>query len=70
MLSSLPQSTEAVAGCSTESVTCDWCDARPVLAFPTTKHCHCPLATTVSHLTQGSRLNWPEWLVTYEDGIS
>jgi len=42
MLVSLSEGTEHVNGCTTESVTHCWCDAR--LTF--TEQCHCPFLTT------------------------
>jgi len=34
-----------------------------MVTFPATQHCHCPVL--IPSPTEGMRLSWPEWLVTY-----
>jgi len=43
--------------------------AMPVITFPATEHCHCPLPVPVSHPTYGERLSWSECLVVYQDSV-
>jgi len=43
-----------------------------MVTFPVAEHCHCPLCpwlVLISYPAEGRRLSWPEWLVTYHDGI-
>jgi len=43
------------------------CDARPTVTFPAAQHCHC--SWLISHPTEGRRVSWLEWLVTYQQSI-
>jgi len=62
---SLPYATEPIGEYATKCVTHGHCDARLTVTFPTTP----PWLVLISHPIEGRKLSWPQWLVTYQDGI-
>jgi len=40
-----------------------------MVTYSAKQYCHCPLVTTHFPSCEGRRLSWPEWFVTYQDGI-
>jgi len=69
VLISLSRAIEPIRGYIAESVT--QCDDRPAATFRAREHCHCASAlySFPIDLRPGG-LSCPEWLVTYQDGIS
>jgi len=63
---SLPEATQPVGRYDiTESMTHSRCDARPKVTSQTYSTSTAPWTVLISRPTQGRRLSWPEWLVTY-----
>jgi len=47
----------------------DQCDADLRLPSQIQNTATVPWQVLISHPIEGRRLSWPEWLVTYQDGI-